>query len=141
MGQGRPGQGGRPGGFGGGFGRGGGTQSAIAAWPRLPSEVMEPSIYIIQEDGTHNLELRIAKKSIRQLDDERTEAAYELKDPLYPVTVTLIATAYKTADVFTSQIIVKNNGEKNITLLNRDAAFINLPFTNDTYLTSFYGAK
>lgn len=141
MGQGRPGQGGRPGmgGFGGGFGRGGGTQSAIAAWPRLPSEVMEPSIYIIQEDGTHNLELRIAKKSVRQLDDERTEAAFELKDPLYPVTVTLIATAYKTADVFTSQIIVRNNGEKNITLLNRDAAFINLPFTNDTYLTSFYG--
>ena len=139
MGQGRPGQGGRPGGFGGGFGRGGGTQSAIAAWPRLPSEVMEPSIYIIQEDGTHNLELRIAKKSVRALDDERTEAAYELKDPLYPVTVTLIATAYKTADVFTSQIIVRNNGEKNITLLDRDAAFINLPFTNDTYLTSFYG--
>ncbi len=143
MGQGRPGQG-RPGqggfgGFGGGFGRGGGTQSAVAAWPRLPSEVMEPSIYIIQEDGTHNLELRIAKKSVRALDDERTEAAYELKDPLYPVTVTLIATAYKTADVFTSQIIVRNNGEKSITLLDRDAAFINLPFTNDTYLTSFYG--
>ena len=138
-------QGGRPGGmggfggFGGGFGRGGGTQSAIAAWPRLPSEVMDPSVYIIQEDGTHNLELRIAKKSVRQLDDERTEATYELKDPLYPVTVTLIATAFKTADVFTSQIVVKNNGTKNITLLDRDAAFINLPFTNDTYLTSFYG--
>ena len=135
-------QGGRPGmggGFGGGFGRGGGTQSAIAAFPRLPSEVMEPSIYIIQEDGTHNLELRVAKKSVRALDDERTEAVYELKDPLYPVTVTLIATAYKTADVFTSQIIVKNNGTKNITLLDRDAAFINLPFSNETYLTSFYG--
>lgn len=135
-------QGGRPGmgGFGGGRGGfGGGTQSAIAAWPRLPSEVMEPSVYIIQEDGTHNLELRIAKKTVRQLDDERTEAVYELKDPLYPVTVTLIATAFKTADVFTSQIVVKNNGAKNITLLDRDAAFINLPFSNDTYLTSFYG--
>ena len=140
MGQGRPGQGGRPGGFGGGRGGfGGGTQSAVAAWPRLPSALLEPSIYIIQEDGTHNLELRIAKKSIRQLDDERTEAAFELKDPLYPVTVTLIATAFKTADTFTSQIVVRNNGEKNITLLNRDAAFVNLPFTNDTYLTSFYG--
>ena len=143
---GRPGRGGfgggfggGMGGFGGGFGRGGGTQSAIAAFPRLPSEVMEPSVYIIQEDGTHNLELRIAKKTVRALDDERTEAEFELKDPLYPVTVTLIATAFKTADVFTSQIVVKNNGTKNITLLDRDAAFINLPFSNETYLTSFYG--
>ena len=134
-------QGGRPGGFGGfgGRGFGGGGQAAVAAWPRLPSEVMEPSVYIIQEDGTHNLELRLQQKDVVALDDERTQSTFVLKDPLYPVTVTLIATAFKTADVFTSQIIVKNNGEKNITLLDRDAAFINLPFSNETYLTSFYG--
>jgi len=134
------GQRGGRGGFGGGFGGGGGNVSAVAAYPvsGLPATI-EPSLYIIQEDGTHNLRLNFVESKERKIDANATETTFMMKDPAYPVTVDLIVTTYAKEDVITSQIHVKNNGTKDITILNRDSAFISIPNSNNTYLTSFYG--
>ncbi len=126
--------------FGGRGGGGRGGSKAIATYPvRGLSQLIEPSLYIIQEDGTHNLDLQSTGKKTRSIDDNATETTFQMKDPLYPVNVDLIITTYANEDVITSAIRVKNNGQKNITLLNRDSAFVNIPHSNDMYLTSFYG--
>lgn len=135
--QGGPGgmRGGNRGGFGGGRGI-----SAFATYPISGlSALMEPSLYIIQEDGQHNLRLNLVQQHVNKIDDNATETTFEMKDPLYPVTVNLIVTTYAKEDVITSNIQVINKGQKDITLLNRDSAFVSLPNNDNTYLTSFYG--
>lgn len=116
------------------------TSAALAVYPvRNLSALLEPSLCIIQPDGTHNLELQLAAVSESGLDDNASSTVFHLADPAYPVDVDLIITAYFAEDVITSRIRVINKGSQEIMLLDRDSAFVRLPYHHDTRLTSFYG--
>ena len=99
--------------------------------------LMPINLKVIQQDGSHNLELVYRSYEAIPVEEGVTRHVYFLEDPAYPVAVEYMVTAYYDENVFESQIRVINNGDGAIQLLERDAAFVTLP-DGDAYITSFY---
>ena len=100
---------------------------------------LPPTLRVVQSDGSHNLDLRLAGFSVQKKDGGGVvRNIYQLTDPIYPVEAQLTVTGYVGCDVFTSQLSVKNCGEKPVELLVRDAAFAALP-AGTPFATTFSG--
>lgn len=97
----------------------------------------EPAIRMVHADGNPSLELQYVSHQSQTKGDSTTTDII-LKDPVYPVQVTLHYITFYNEDVFKSWTEIKH-GEKKPVLLTEYASSM-LHFTKDSYwLTQFHG--
>ena len=101
--------------------------------------LLDESIRVIQGDGSHNIALVLDRMEETMSAPGIRESRFFLVDKEYPVRAVLKVTAYEKEDVITSQLELINDGDAPVEVLNRDAAFVALPHSDQAYLTSFYG--
>jgi alpha-galactosidase len=98
----------------------------------------EPAIQLTHADGNKSLELLYITHSVSKIDDNTELTQVVLKDPLYPVTVTLFYKAWKKENLIEQWTEIAHQEKGNIVLQKYASA--NLYFSNkDFYLTTFHG--
>jgi alpha-galactosidase len=98
----------------------------------------EPAIQLTHSDGNKSLELLYAEHSVTKIDTNVELTKVILKDPLYPVTVTLCYKVWKKENLIEQWSEIEHN-EKGIIILQKYAS-ANLYFRNKNfYLTTFQG--
>lgn len=115
--------------------------SGIFNHPYTPSgtwNLVEPAIQVTHADGNSSLELKYISHQVTKIDDNVTQTAILLKDPAYPVEVTLFYKAYFNENTVEQWAVIKHQEQKNITLQKYASA--NLYFSADNYfLTHYHG--
>lgn len=97
----------------------------------------EPAIRMVHNDGNPSLDLRYVSHNTRQ-DGNRTITDILMKDPVYPVEVTLHYTTWADEDVFSCQTIIKHQEKKPVMLTQYASGMLH--FNADQYwLTQFHG--
>ncbi len=122
------------------------TASADAVPAALPYPLrgqsgflLDENIRVIQSDGSHNIALVFDRLEEKEIAPGVRETRFFLIDKVYPVRAELTVTAYQREDVIVSRWSLSNDGDAPVELLNRDGAFIALPYSDQAWLTSFYG--
>lgn len=124
-----------------------GAQSAKPALPKKPVEfhpgagdgfLLEPALRLTHADGNTSTDLRFEGKTITHVDDNVTETRVFLKDPVYPVFVTLVFKAYHAEDVIEQSVEIRHEESADVTLYNFASAS---PVLNEGsyWLTHFHG--
>jgi len=97
----------------------------------------EPAIQLVHSDGNKSLELKYVSHDTKQLEDNIRLTSILLKDPIYPVEVSLFYKVYMNENVLEQWTEIEHNEERNIKLQKFSSA--NLYFTDkDFYLTTFH---
>jgi alpha-galactosidase len=97
-----------------------------------------PAIQVKHADGNRSLELIYESHQVQQLDANVSLTSIVLKDPVYPLQVTMYYKVYANEDVFEQWTEIKHEEKKSIQLERYSSA--NMYFTNkDFYLTTFSG--
>jgi len=100
--------------------------------------LVEPAIRITHGDGNTSLDLIYVSHRTEKQDDNVSITAVNLKDPVYPVDVTLYYKTYARENVMEQWSVIKNGEKKAITLHKYASA--NLYYIADDYfLTHFHG--
>ncbi|MES2006444.1 MAG: alpha-galactosidase [Bacteroidota bacterium] len=98
----------------------------------------EPAIRVVHADGNPSLDLLFVKETQQKIDDNTIITDITLKDPVYPVEVTLHFSAYFNEDIIKSSMDISHKENKPITLTNYASSC--LQFDADKYwLTQFHG--
>jgi alpha-galactosidase len=98
----------------------------------------EPAIRMIHNDGNPSLELQYVSSSARKQDNNVSTTTIVLKDPAYPVEVTLHYTSYFNQDVIKAWTEIKHNEKKAVELTEYASSVLH--FNADEYwLTQFHG--
>ena len=98
----------------------------------------EPAIRMVHNDGNPSLELDYVSHSTTRRDNNVSTTDVLLKDPVYPVEITLHYTTYFNEDVIKAWTEIKH-GEKKAVQLTQYASSL-LHFNADEYwLTQFHG--
>lgn len=98
--------------------------------------ISEPAIQIVHSDGNHSLELEYENHRVKKLDENVKLTSIVLKDPVYPVQVTLFYKVFIKEDVIEQWVEIQHQEKKAIRLQKYSSS--NMYFTNkDFYLTSF----
>lgn len=106
--------------------------------PSGTDNLFEPAIRITHADGNPSLELLYSGKFVKKQEDNVTTTAITLKDPKYPVEVTLYFRAFYKEDIITTWTEIKHAEKKAIVLSNYASSMLH--FDADRYwLTQFYG--
>jgi len=100
--------------------------------------IFEPALRITHADGNTSTDLRFDGKTVEVLDENITLTRLFLKDPVYPVTVTLNFKAYQTEDIFEMWTEVQHDEPASVTLYNF-ASSAPIMDTGSYWLTQFYG--
>lgn len=97
----------------------------------------EPAVRMIHNDGNPSLELKyVSHKTTRENDLTQTDIV--LKDPVYPVEVTLHYTAYQNSGVIKSWAGILHREKKPVMLTQYASSLLH--FNSDEYwLTQFHG--
>ncbi|NII26686.1 alpha-galactosidase [Pseudoflavitalea sp. X16] len=97
----------------------------------------EPAIRLVHNDGNPSLELKyVSHKTTREHDLTQTDIV--LKDPVYPVEVTLHYTAYQNSGVIKSWADILHREKKPVMLTQYASALLH--FNSEEYwLTQFHG--
>lgn len=100
--------------------------------------LIEPAIQVTQPDGNTSLDLKYVGFQSKKIDDNVSITSVDLKDDIYPVTVTLFYKTYYKESVFEQWTEIKNGGGKPLKMEKYASA--NLYFTgHDFYLTHYNG--
>jgi len=100
--------------------------------------LVEPAIRITHGDGNTSLDLIYVSHRTEKQDDNVSITTVNLKDPVYPVDVTLYYKTYARENVMEQWSVIKNGEKKAITLHKYASA--NLYYIADDYfLTHFHG--
>ena len=100
--------------------------------------LVEPAIRITHGDGNTSLDLIYVSHRTEKQDDNVSITTVNLKDPVYPVDVTLYYKTYARENVMEQWSVIKNGEKKTITLHKYASA--NLYYIADDYfLTHFHG--
>lgn len=98
----------------------------------------EPAIQLTHADGNKSLELLYSDHSVTMIDANIELTKVVLKDPLYPIKVTLCYKVWKKENLIEQWSEIEHQEKGNIVLQKNASA--NLYFTNkDFYLTTFQG--
>jgi alpha-galactosidase len=98
----------------------------------------EAAIRMVHNDGNPSLELQYVSHTANKVDDNVSTTNITLKDPQYPVEVTLYYTTYNNEDVIKSWSEIRQREKKPVQLT--DYASSMLHFNADEYwLTQFHG--
>ena len=97
----------------------------------------EPAIRMVHNDGNPSLELRYVSHTSNTNGNISTTDIL-MKDPVYPVEVTLHYTAWKDEDVFSCQAIIRHQEKKPVMLTQYASGLLHLD-ADQYWLTQFHG--
>lgn len=98
--------------------------------------MVEPALQVTHSDGNASLELKYASHQTQKIDENVSQTNIVLKDPAYPVEVTLCYKVYAKENVIEQWSVIKHSEKKNITLQKYASA--NLYFIADNYYLHHY---
>jgi alpha-galactosidase len=108
------------------------------AYPTYGTDnLFEPAIRITHNDGNPSLELFFLSYETLKKDDNVTETIIRLKDPQYPVDVTLHYLAYYNEDVIQQWTEIKHSEKNPVMLYNYASSMLHLD-ANSYWLTQYY---
>lgn len=115
--------------------------AGIYASPYTPSgtvSLSEPAIRVTHADGNTSLELLYQSHEVQQLNDNVTQTIIRLKDPVYPVEVTLYYKVYRKENVVEQWSTIRHQEKAPIVMHKYASA--NLYFAAGQYhLTHYHG--
>lgn len=97
----------------------------------------EPAIRMVHNDGNPSLELRYVSHTSNTKGNISTTDVL-MKDPVYPVEVTLHYTAWKDEDVFSCQAIIRHQEKKPVMLTQYASGLLHFD-AGQYWLTQFHG--
>ena len=100
--------------------------------------LFEPAIRITHNDGNPSLELQYVSSKTEKKDDNVSIMHIKLKDPMYPVDVTLHLKSFYKEDVIEQWIDIQHQEKKPLTLYNYASSMLNFD-ANHYWLTQFHG--
>ncbi|MPN03849.1 hypothetical protein SDC9_151083 [bioreactor metagenome] len=100
--------------------------------------LLPESLRVVQADSSHNLELYLAGFEREDVSEDISVSRFRLADSAYPVEVLVTVRCHRASQVFVTTTAVTNKGDAEISLLGRDAAFVQLPH-GDIWVSSFQG--
>ena len=98
----------------------------------------EPAIRAIHNDGNPSLELLYVSSTNTKKDNNVSTTNIVLKDPVYPVEVTLHYTSYYNEDVIKAWTEIRHNEKKAIELTEYASSLLHFT-ANEYWLTQFHG--
>ncbi|MFH6989960.1 alpha-galactosidase [Flavobacterium collinsii] len=109
------------------------------AYPTFGTEnLFEPAIRMTHNDGNPSLELNYVSHSSQKIDANTTETIIKLKDPAYPVEVTLHYKAFYNENTIEQWTEIVHHEKKPVMLYNYASSMLH--FDADQYwLTQFHG--
>jgi alpha-galactosidase len=109
------------------------------AYPTFGTDnLFEPAIRMTHSDGNPSLELKYVSHNIEKPDANITITNILLKDPEYPVEVTLHIKAYSAEDVIEQWVEIVQKEPKPVTIFNYASAMLHFN-ANKYWLTQFHG--
>ena len=109
------------------------------AYPTYGTDnLFEPAIRITHNDGNPSLELTYLSHNTQKKDDDITETIIKLKDPVYPVDVTLHYKSFYNEDVIEQWTEIQHQ-EKNPVMLYNYASSMLYFDANHYWLTQYHG--
>ncbi len=100
--------------------------------------LFEPAIRMTHNDGNPSLELKYISHNIEKTDANITITNIILKDPEYPVEVTLHIKSYATEDVIEQWVEIVQKEAKPLTIFNYASSMLHFD-ANKYWLTQFHG--
>ena len=100
--------------------------------------LFEPAIRMTHNDGNPSLELKYVSHQATKTDGNVTITNILLKDPEYPVEVTLHIKAYSNEDVIEQWVEIVQKEKNPVTLYNYASSMLNFD-ANKYWLTQFHG--
>ena len=100
--------------------------------------LFEPAIRMTHNDGNPSLELKYVSHNIEKPDGDLTITNILLKDPEYPVEVTLHIKAYSAEDVIEQWVEIVQKEAKPVTVFNYASSMLHFD-ANKYWLTQFHG--
>jgi alpha-galactosidase len=97
----------------------------------------EPAIRMVHSDGNPSLELKYVSHSSDKKENATTTSIL-LKDPVYPVEVTLHYTSYYNEDIIKAWTEIKHNEKKPVMLTQYASSQLHFN-ASEYWLTQFYG--
>lgn len=109
-----------------------------SAYPTFgTNNLFEPAIRITHNDGNPSLELEYQNHSTQKIDDNCIETIIHLKDPQYPVNVTLHYRTFYKENVVESWTEIQHQEKKPVMLYNYASSALHLD-ADKYWLTQFY---
>ncbi|MEO7714675.1 MAG: alpha-galactosidase [Capsulimonas sp.] len=106
--------------------------------PAGDGHVQEPALRVTHSDGNTSTDLQFVSSSVKVIDTNITQTQIELKDPEYPLFVTLFYKAYRKEDIIETWTEIRHEESKPVTLYNfASASLVFAP--GDYWLTQFHG--
>jgi alpha-galactosidase len=99
--------------------------------------LLEPALQIEQADGNHSVELKYVSHEEKKEKDNVFLTSIILKDPIYPVEVTLHYRVFFKENIVEQWSVIKNNNPKKTIKLEKYAS-ANLYFTGDRFFLRQY---
>ena len=100
--------------------------------------LFEPAIRMTHNDGNPSLELKYVSHNIEKPDDNVTVTNILMKDPVYPVEVTLHIKSYSAEDVIEQWVEIVQKEIKPVTVYNYASSMLHFD-ASKYWLTQFHG--
>lgn len=100
--------------------------------------LFEPAIRMTHNDGNPSLELKYVSHQVEKVDDDVTITHIKLKDPVYPVDVTINFKTFSNEDVIEQWVEIMHHEAKPVTIFNYASSMLHLD-ANKYFLTQFHG--
>jgi len=114
------------------------TEASEAYIPSGTTNLFEPAIQMLHNDGNPSLDLIFTKSETTSVDENITSTTIWLKDPVYPVEVALHFWAYRNEDIIKTWTEITHH-EKNPVLLSRFASSVIHVSSTQYWLSQFHG--
>ncbi len=98
----------------------------------------EPAIRMVHNDGNPSLELQYVSHNTTQQDNNVTNTDIVLKDPVYPVEVTLHFTAYYREDIIKTWTEIRHREKKAVPITHFASSLLHAD-AESYWLTQFHG--
>ena len=109
-----------------------------AAYPTFGTDnLFEPAVRMTHNDGNPSLELEYQSHSIQKIDANTEQISIKLKDPQYPVYVTLHYKTFNKENVIESWTEIQHQEKKSVLLYNYASSALHLD-ADKYWLTQFY---
>jgi len=100
--------------------------------------LFEPAIRMTHNDGNPSLELKYISHQVEKVDGDVSITHIRLKDPVYPVEVTLNFRTFADEDVIEQWVEIIHHESKPLTIFNYASSMLNFD-ANKYWLTQFHG--
>jgi len=100
--------------------------------------LFEPAVRVTHNDGNPSLELKYVSHQVEKVDNDVTTTHIKLKDPVYPVEVTLNFRTFANENVIEQWVEIVHHESKPVTIYNYASSMLHFD-ANKYWLTQFHG--